>query len=749
MLHFRETIIVVSMVALQIVVLKDVEASELTSQQSASGESRAVQHKIHFANDIVPILNRFGCNASGCHGKAEGQNGFKLSVFGFDPDADYVSLTQESRGRRVSPTMPEQSLLLLKASGGSPHGGGVRIGRGSDEYRLLRNWIAAGLPLGDKDAPKVKSIRVEPSEKVLAMKSSQPLKVIAIYTDGHEVDVTRHSRFQSNRESIATVDEHGMVTTQNSVGDVAVMAAYLETTAIFRALVPRTSNNSEKTTVQSKPNSIETSGKSKIDGLVAEKLKKLNIESSSLCDDATFVRRVTLDLIGRLPTVDETRSFLAATVPDRRMQYVDELLKRPEFADYWALKWSDWLRVDRRTLGHKGAYSYYKWIRDSFAANKPLDQFARELVTAEGLLADQPAGHFYKVAKDPGDAAAMLTQSLLGVRIDCAKCHHHPYDRWSQDDYFGMQAFFAPLGFKNTPRGELLLASKSDLTKHPRTGTTINSHPLGTTMPETEASGDRRKWLADWITSPENPHFAHNIANRTWALLLGRGLVEPVDDVRSTNPPTNPELLELLARSLIENHFDFQQLLRLIVSSNTYQLSTEVNESNRDDEQNYSRAILKRLDAEVLLDAICDVTGVPEKFEGAPAGVRAVQLWDSQATNYFLTTTGRPSRTTVCECERVSSPSVAQVLHTLNSENLELKLNHQAGRIARMLARFPNDDIRVIEEMYLTFFSRKPTPVESEVALKHFTENGGQNRQKSAEDLAWSMMNSLEFTFNH
>ncbi len=721
---------------------------------------------MHFANDIVPVLSRFGCNASGCHGKAEGQNGFKLSVFGFDPAADYIALTQESRGRRVLPAIPEQSLLLLKVSGGSPHGGGVRIPRGSDEYRLLREWIALGMPVGREDAPRVTSLRIEPTEKILAVRSTQALQVTAVYSDGHEVDVTRHARFQTNREAIATVDESGLVTTQDVAGDVAIMAAYSETTAVFTALVPRTKTLKDKKTEEKTPHpnplpaepgrgdrkeedSSNQSPRNDIDRLVDAKLKKLNIAASPVCDDATYLRRVTLDLIGKLPTAEEARAFASDSQSDKRSRWVESLLQRPEFADYWALKWSDWLRVDRLALGHKGAYSYYKWVRDSFASNKPLDQFARELVEADGLLAEHPAGHFYKVAKDPGDAAAMLSQALLGVRIDCAKCHHHPFDRWSQDDYYGMQAFFTPLAFKATPRGEMLLASKNDATNHPRTGKTIFAHPLATPMPDKNPDGDRRRVLADWMTSPGNPYFARNVANRTWAHLTGRGLVEPVDDVRSTNPPTNPELLDTLARELVDGRFDFHRLIRFIVASRTYQASTEVNVSNASDEQNYSRALLRRLDAEVLLDAICDTTGIPEKFDGVPAGVRAVQLWDSQATNYFLTTTGRPTRTTVCECERVSTPNVAQILHTLNSENLESKLSHEAGRLARLTAQFAKDDRQLVEELYLTFLARLPKPDEAEACLKHLSSVEPSQRRKATEDLAWSLMNSLEFAFNH
>jgi hypothetical protein len=712
----------------------------LSVSWSGAAEPHASASDLHFANDVVPIFSRFGCNASGCHGKSEGQNGFKLSVFGFDPAADHVALTQESRGRRVLPAIPEQSLLLLKVSGGIPHGGGVRIPRGTDEYRLLRDWIAAGMPVGREDAPRVVSIRVTPAERVMAFRSSQKLTVTAVYSDGREVDVTRHARFQSNREAIATVDENGEVTAQDVAGDVAVMAAYLESTAIFTALVPR----GETAVTEAAPPAIN-----EIDRLVDAKLIKLHIVPSGLCDDATFLRRVYLDVIGRLPTPKECREFFDSAQPDKRAQIVERLLLRPEFADFWALKWADWLRVDRQALGHKGAYAYYKWIRDSFAANKPMDRFARELIEADGLVTEHPAANFYKVAKDPGDASAMLSQALLGVRIECAKCHHHPFDRWSQDDYFGMQAFFVPLTFKPTPRGEMLLATRNDVTKHPRSGANIYAHALGTPMPEANSDGDRRRALADWMVAPSNPYFARNIANRTWAHFLGRGIVEPVDDVRSTNPPTNPDLLDALAANLTASHFDLHRLIRLIAASRTYQASSAVNPTNQNDEQNYSRALLRRLDAEVLLDAICDATDVPEKFDGVPAGSRAVQLWDSQVTNYFLTTTGRPSRMTVCECERVSSPTVAQVLHTLNSPNLESKFHHDAGRIVTLLRDHPNDDGRVVTEIYLAFFSRFPTDEERAAAVEHFAKAGPARRSAAAEDLAWSLLNCLEFAFNH
>ena len=704
----------------------------------------------HFETDVLSILTRFGCNASGCHGKAEGQNGFKLSIFGFDPGADYSALTSESRGRRTNPTVPERSLLLQKSSGDMPHGGGVRIRKDSDEYRVLRDWVANGLPFGDPTAPRVASITVSPREQLMGLKTTQPLKVVAKFDNGFEQEVTRHAKFQSNNDGLASVDEHGLVTAHETPGDVAIMASYLGAVDVFRVLIPRPVGQ-----VSNLPGSEPKGGQVEnlphgnfIDPLVDAKLTKLNIQSSDLCTDEDFLRRAFLDVIGTLPKPDEVRKFLDDKQPNRRARLIDELLKRPEYADYWALKWSDLLRVERPVLGHAGAHSYYRWMRDGFAANKPFDRFARELVAADGLLRDQPAGHLFKSVKQPGEQAATISQVLLGVRIECAKCHHHPFDRWSQTDYFGMEAFFTQVSFKPTPQGEMLLAKDSGATKHPRTGDTIFAHALAEPAPDKSPDGDRRKLLAEWMTSPKNPYFARNIVNRAWAHFLGRGLVEPVDDVRLTNPPTNPELLDALAAKFIESGFDVHQLIRTITASRAYQRSAHPNSTNDRDEQNYSRALLKRLDAEVLFDAVCQATGVPEKFSGVPEGSRAIQLWDSQVNHYFLKLFGRPVRATACECERATEPSVSQVLHVLNSPELQLKLSHESGTIARLVRRYPSDNSALVDELYLTVLSRLPTADEKSASTKYLQDHESTRRQ-AAEDLTWSLLNSLEFVFNH
>jgi hypothetical protein len=701
-------------------------------------EGTTQPRRFNFENDIESLLSRFGCNSAGCHGKAEGQNGFKLSVFGFDPGADYAALTKESRGRRVFPAAPDQSLLLRKISGGMPHGGGVRIRKGSEDYETIRAWIAAGTPFGSATDPRVVSLRVEPSERILAMGGRQQLRTIARYSDGHEADVTSYAKFQSNNEGMATVSAEGMVRAGQAPGDVAVMASYMNAVDTFRALIPRAER------IDPYPKQAENNF---IDGLVFAKLKKLHILPSEPASDAEYLRRVYLDVIGTLPTPTEARRFLADKRTDRRARLVDALLERPEFADYWALKWADLLRVDSQVLGNKQAYAFYRWIRESFAANKPLDQFAGELLTAEGPLSEVGPAAFYKVVSRPGDAASTVSQVFLGVRIACAECHHHPFDRWGQDDYYGMQAFFAPVSFRKSPEGDALLAQGDAQTHNPRTGETVRAHALGLKPPAGSPTADPRVALARWLTSRGNHWFAHNIANRTWAHFMGRGLVEPVDDVRSTNPPTNPELLDALADNLIAARFDFRTLIRTITASRVYQLSSKPNTTNERDEQNYSRMPLKRIDAEVLLDMVCQTTGVPEKFAGVPAGSRAIQLWDSKTPHYFLKLFGRPVRATACECERNAEPSVAQVLHLLNSPEIHDKLTHAGGTVARLVKEQAEDGPLVVE-MYITFYSRPPSEAERSTAIEYLRKMPGQ-RRKAAEDIAWALMNSLEFVFNH
>jgi hypothetical protein len=691
----------------------------------------------HFVNDIEPLFARYSCNSSGCHGKAEGQGGFKLSVFGFDPAADYAALVYEGRGRRVFPAAAAESLLIRKAAGQTAHGGGTRLKPGSDDYTTLRGWITAGMPLGDANAPSVQSLRLEPTERILGMRAKQQLRVVAKFSDGSEADVTPHARFQTNSEALASVNADGLVNTSDAPGEVAVMAAYMGETAVFRAMIPRTEvllHASAKLPVFNE-----------IDELTDKKLAKLNVQASGVCDDAEFLRRVTLDLTGTLPTTEEVRKFLADTSKDKRSKRVDELLSRPAYADVMAQRWADLLRVDRQALGHQRALSYYQWIRESFAENKPFDQFARKLVAAEGPLAETPQAGFFKSVTKPGEMAAAISQVFLGVRIACAECHHHPFDRWTQTDYAGMVAFFTPVSSRGPVGSELVASIGEAVTKHPRTKETVSAHPLGMESSESTPKGDRRLELAEWMTDSGNPFFARNFVNRIWAQLFGRGFVEPVDDVRATNPPSHPELLDALAKRFIESKYDVKALIRFITASRVYQTSSQPNATNERETQNFSRAYFKRPTAEVLLDMIDQATGVQERFPGQPAGTKAVQLWDSKARHDFLKLFGRPARLSACECERNSEPSTSQVLNLLNSPALQTKLAHPQGVVAK-LVRANADDAKLAQELYLNFFSRLPTTEEEKIAVRHLKK---ADRKAAAEDLAWAMLNSLEFLFNH
>ena len=694
-----------------------------------------VRRESHFENDLEPLFGRFGCNSAGCHGKAEGQNGFKLSVFGSDPAADYAALVKEGRGRRVFAAAPEQSLFLRKAAGQVPHGGGTRLPVGSDGYETVRRWIADGMPVGRENAPTVARVRVEPAERLMDMRAGQQLRVLATYTDGRTADVTAEARFQTNNEGVAGVSADGLVTTTDVPGEAAIMASFANEVAVFRTFVPR-------------PEAVEFPKLPQvnfIDQLVDAKLRKLNVVPSGPATDEEFFRRVSLDIAGRLPAAAEVRTFLADRDPKKRERIVEVLLGKDGYADLWALIWADVLRVDRQALGPQRAYAYYRWIRAAVAENRPFDQFARELVAADGPLDEVPAAAFYKVVPKPGEAANTLSQVFLGVRIACAECHHHPADRWTQTDYAGMAAFFTPVAVRKIGAVEAVVAQGEATAKHPRTGTTVPATPLAA-LPAA-GGGDRRAALATWMTAPENPYFARNVVNRVWAHFLGRGLVEPVDDVRSTNPPSNPELLDDLAKFFVESKYDVKALVRLICASRVYQTTSAPNATNAKDEQNYSRALFKRPAAEVLLDMVTHVTGVPEKFDGFPVGTRAVQLWDSKVGHYFLKAFGRPSRTSACECERVGEPTIAQVLHLLNSETIDACVRHDGGNLARWLRSIPSDE-KFLEELWLTALGRYPSPVEVRKANEYLGVKG-RPRREGMEDLAWAILNTKEFLFNH
>lgn len=690
-----------------------------------------------FENDVTPFLTRYGCNMAACHAKAGGQNGLQFSVFGYDPRADFEALVCSSRGRRVSRTAPARSLFLLKATQTLPHIGGQRFSAHSDAWKVLHEWVQAGAPFRDENAARISHLQVTPDLRQIPQSSSQQLRVTAVFDDGHVQDVTRMARYRSNNEALATVTRDGRLNTGTVPGQVAVMATWLGAVDTFQAYIP------QATPVDPYPDLPENNV---IDRLVHENLKRLHLLPSDPVSDADFLRRAYLDIIGTLPTSAEARRFLISDDPDRREQLIDALLERPEYASYWALKWSDLLRVDRAVLGHRHAYAYYRWIRDSFAANRHMDDFARALITADGPLDESPQGGFYRAVTEPGDRASALTQVFLGIRMDCAECHHHPFDRWSQQDYYGMTAFFTGVTMQASTAGDSLVMQPAMETIHPRTGEPVMARPLGS-VDSSHNTTDPRETLASWLTADNNPWFARNLANRTWAHFFGRGLVEPVDDVRETNPSSNSALLTELASFLQTHDYDIKALIRLLTGSQAWQRTAHPNVTNESDVQNASRALLRPLPAEVLLDAVSQTTGVSATFDGAAQGTRAIELWDSKLQHPFLRLFGRPERKTACECERASEPSVSQVLHIMNSPEIFARLDHQAGTVSRLVREIP-DDRRLTEELYLTFLSRFPTDAERELVSEYFARHH-PSRRDAAVDLAWSLMNSLEFAFNH
>ncbi|HZZ77258.1 MAG TPA: DUF1549 domain-containing protein [Gemmataceae bacterium] len=705
---------------------------------------------INFANQVVPLFTKYGCNAGGCHGKASGQNGFKLSLLGFEPEDDYEYIVKEARGRRLLPSAPANSMLLLKASGGMAHGGGKKIDPDSPAYRLLLRWITQGTPFGRPSDPTVTRIEVLPSERVLERNSGQQLAVIAHQSDGSTVDVTRMAQFEVNDRDLADVSGTGLVSTRNVPGSFAVMARYQTHVAAFRALVPLGQQ------VANLP-----PAKNFVDEHVFRQLKKVGLPPSPLCDDGTFIRRVTLDIAGRLPTLEETQKFVADKDADRYEKLVDRLLASPDYADYFAGKWSAVLR-NRRT-GPKDdsrpTFAFHKWIRESLDKNVPFDQFVREVLTAQGEAIEKPPVAWYREVKDISSQVEDVAQLFLGQRIACAKCHHHPLEKWNQHDYWALAAFFsrvdvkAPKNDKKDKKGAVTEKGKSWIvsmkagkaeTQHPRTKQAIR--PAGLDAPDAifAVDEDPRGKLVDWMAAPKNPYFARTLANRYWKHFLGRGLVEPEDDMRATNPPTNPELLDALAKHVVDSKYDLKKLVRVICTSNTYRLSAIPNEHNADDKQNYSRFYPRRLNAEVLFDAIDAVTLSRPAFKGVPAGTRAVQLPDNQFESYFLSVFGRPDFASACECERSSDTTLAQALHRFNSVELAKKI---AGERLQQLVkdkRSPDDKLR---DLYRVALSRPPS-AEELTRMKAYLA-ARPNQATAYEDLLWALLNTKEFLYNH
>jgi hypothetical protein len=691
---------------------------------------------VSFEHQVIPILTKAACNSGGCHGKAEGQNGFKLSVFGFDPQADHRSLVAEARGRRVFPAAPDSSLLLLKAAARVPHGGGKKIDKDSLPYRRLRRWITEGAPFDNPSAAPVVAVEVEPAERVLAPRGTQQLRVTAVDAAGRRRCVTTEAEYQSNATSIAAVDRRGWVEAGDVPGEAAILVRYLDHVTVCRLTLPRPG--------RAFPRPAEANF---IDRHVWDKLARLGIPPGEPADDATFLRRAYLDTIGTLPTAAEARAFLTSTDPRKRSRLIDALLGRPEYADYWAMIFSDLLRVDKDLVTPRGAIAMTRWLRRQFADNRPYDAFARAILTASGPTGREGPASFYVVMNSPEVAARSVAQLFFGVRIACAQCHHHPSARWGQDDYFSLAGFFSGVAPKKLPGGgdAIHSAGGTDL-KNPRTGVTVPTRALGAAPADFTGKPDRRAVLAEWMTSPDNPYFATAIANRLWAHYFGRGLVEPIDDLRPTNPATNGPLLADLARHLRATGYDLKAFTRTLLESRAYQLSARASEGNAEDVQHFSHAAAKALPAEVLLDAICQVTGVPEKFNGWPDGYRAIQVWDNRMPSYFFRIFGRPMRASVCECERSNEPSITQALHLMNSAEIADKIRARTGA-ARRLADSAGAPAEVIDELYLAALARFPSDRERAVLLEAFA--GPADRRAATEDVLWTLLNSKEFLYNH
>jgi hypothetical protein len=717
---------------------------------ATAGEER----DISFVNDVVPVLTKAGCNAGSCHAKANGgQNGFELSLFGFEPADDYESLVRQARGRRISLAAPRKSLLLRKATGRVPHGGGVRLKRNSAGYDVIRRWVEQGAAFAGSDEPVLSGIEVRPREAVVAMNGQQQLKVVANYSDNTSRDVTEFAVFESNSEAMAGVSANGLVAVHDVPGNVAIMVRFGTSTTVFSASVPLGA------VVDRLPDA-----KNFLDKHVFANLKRIGIPPSELADDATFLRRVTLDITGRLPTLNEATDFATSTETNKRELVIERLLKTPQYADYFAAKWTPLLKNRRDDASDiTSNFAFHAWIRDSLLANVSYDQIVRELLAATGTVVGNPPVAWYKRVKDPRQQLEDVAQLFLGVRMQCAQCHHHPFERWSQDDYYSFAAFFTRVGRKPTgTRGEDLIFHKRGIAtaKNVKSGEDLRPAAMGDDVGEITADQDPRLKLADWMSSPENPFFARALVNRYWKHFFRRGLIEPEDDIRDTNPPTNPALLAALEKHFIESGFDLKELVRVITRSNAYQLSAQPNKHNLVDRQNYSRFYTRRLPAEVLLDAVDDATGSPTRFASLPPGTRAVALPDNSynKSSEFLRVFGRPESQSVCECERVQSSNLAQSLHLINSREIKSKLGSGSGRAAQLAnAERPIDD--KVVELYLTTLSRRPTANEVQTAVAYLNEpvldakgkplNDKKAAQQNFQDLIWALLNTKEFLFNH
>ncbi len=721
-----------------------VEMNGIKASVPVTVEKVTANEPVSFAREVEPVLTKTGCNSGACHGAALGRGGFRLSLLGFDPKFDYEQIVQSNEGRRVVVSDPERSILLAKPALVMEHGGGEKLKRHARDYTRIQRWLEDGAPGPDaKTDPEVIGLEVFPPRRVMQLQEQQQIAVTAIWADGRREDVTATAQFDPLNEAVADVRADGLITAK-AVGETHIMVRFGGQAVISQVTLPFA--HIEQYPVVPANNFI--------DAKLLAKWKDLGLVPSPISADEDFLRRLYLDAIGTLPTPEELRAFLGDKDPKKRAKAIDTVLERGEFTDWWALKWGDLLRINRRALQDKGMWSFHNWVRAQVRDNVPADQFVRDIVTAEGsTFLDGPANYF-QIGRTAEDWAETTSQLFLGIRIGCAKCHHHPFEKWSQDDYYGLTAFFSRMGTKNSQefgifgRETVIFIRPTGEATHPRKRVVIKPMPLdGDARQSWDDEFDRRKRLADWLTSSDNKMFARNLVNRFWGYTMGRGLVEPLDDMRATNPATNPELLDALADDFVKAKFSVKHLLRTIFNSRAYQLSADVTDGNKADSANihFTRRTVRRLSAEQLADAVDFATGTREKYTGLPLGTRAIQLPDSEVQSYLMDTFGRPARQVLCECERTGAPNIAQAMHLLNGTTLNRKIAEKAGRVEQLLAaKTPLP--KAIEELYLVTWSRLPGADEAKKA-EGWVKSAPTVRE-GLQDLLWVLTNSREFLFN-
>ena len=702
-------------------------------------ENAAVTRPISFKLDVMPVFMKAGCNTGSCHGAARGKDGFRLSLFGYDANGDHTRITREFPGRRVDLAIPEASMLVEKSVGDVPHTGGKRFEKDSELNQQLIKWIAAGTPLDPADIPTCTGITIYPRNGVLdGPGETQRVTVRATYSDGSDRDITHLALFMSNNDTSASISQAGVVTA-GARGEAFVMARFSTYTVGSQYIVLPKGLEYQETA----PEPVNY-----VDEFVAAKLKKLRIHPSGLCSDEEFLRRLSIDLTGLLPTREEYAAFMADSDPTKREKKIDELLARKEFTEMWVSKWAEWLMIrTTQTVSTKSVVLYYQWLVDQISNNVPLDKMVQDLLSANGGTFKVAQTNYYQMEQDRLKIAENTAQIFMGMRIQCAQCHNHPFDRWTQDDYYNFAALFAQVGRKTSEdsREQIIFNAGGGEVQHPVTGANAVPTFLGGGPADLTGGVDRRAALGKWLASPANPYFAQNFANRIWQHFFGVGIVEPVDDVRVSNPASNPELLTELAKRFTESNYNFKGLVRDICMSKAYQRSTQRNESNSSDELNFAHQTIRRIKAESMLDIISQVTVTKDKFAGLPLGSRAVQIANGQTSDYFLTTFGRATRETACSCEVKMEPTLSQALHLMNGDVINSKMAQ--GGVIKSLQDKGLTPIQIVEQLYITCLSRKPTEQEIAALTPLFADGSDINR--SLDDVYWALLNSREFLFNH